>query len=298
MLAQEDSSVFPALAHAFTGITNPGAGLFQNAFIHAQVDQVALARDAFAIKNIEFGFAERRGHFVLHDFGAGTRADHSIAFVDGLNAANIDAHRSVELQCAVRGGGFRIAEHHANLFADLVDEDQAGLGFGNDGGEFAQRLRHQARLQAHGGIAHVAFELGLGDQSGDGVDNNDVDGARADERFGDFESLFTVIGLRHQQIVNINAQTTRIAGIERVLGVDESGLAAELLRFSDHLQSERGFTAGFRAIDFNHAAARKTANTESGVNLEAATGDDVDRNKNILVAEAYDGTFAVGLFNL
>ena len=37
------------------------------------------------------------------------------------------AHRGIELQRAAAGGGFRIAEHHADLLADLVDEDQAGV---------------------------------------------------------------------------------------------------------------------------------------------------------------------------
>ena len=80
---------------------------------------------------------------------AGARADDAVAFLDGLNAADIDADRGIELERAAAGGGFGVAEHDADFFADLVDENEAGARLGDDAGEFAQRLRHQARLQAH-----------------------------------------------------------------------------------------------------------------------------------------------------
>src|SRR5579863_9679131 len=97
VLLEEDAGVFAALPHAFAGIADPGAGLFQDTFVHAEVDEIAFARDAFAVENVEFGFAEMRSHFVLYDFGAGTGADYAIAFLDGLNAANVHAHRSIKL---------------------------------------------------------------------------------------------------------------------------------------------------------------------------------------------------------
>src|SRR6202166_488246 len=81
---EEDASVLAALAHAFAGVADPVAGLFQDAFVDAEVDQIAFAGDAFAVENIEFGFAERRGDFVLYVFGASARADHAITFLDGL----------------------------------------------------------------------------------------------------------------------------------------------------------------------------------------------------------------------
>src|SRR3954462_3129674 len=46
-------------------------------------------------------------------------------------AADVDADGSVELEGAAAGGGFGVAEHHANFFADLVDEDHGAFGFGN-----------------------------------------------------------------------------------------------------------------------------------------------------------------------
>ncbi len=106
-----------------------------------------------------------------------------------------------------------------------------------------------------------------------------------------------MVGLRDEEIVNIHAEFAGVAGIERVLGVDESGLAAELLRFGNDLQREGGLAAGLRAVDFNNAAARKTAHAKSGVNRKAAAGDDVDGNENILAAEPHDGALAVRLLD-
>ena len=61
----------------------------------------------------------------------------------------VDAHRAVKFQCVAAGGRFGIAEHHADLHTDLVDEDDCGVRFVGDRGEFAERLRHQASLQTH-----------------------------------------------------------------------------------------------------------------------------------------------------
>jgi hypothetical protein len=68
----------------------------------------------------------------------------------------------VELERAAARGGFRVAEHDADLLAQLVDEDERGLRLRHDAGELAQRLRHEARLQPHLRFAHLALDFGLG----------------------------------------------------------------------------------------------------------------------------------------
>ena len=65
---QENPRIFAALAEAFVLVRNPGAGFFEQAFGDAEINQIAFARDAFAVDDVEFGFAERRGDFVLYDF--------------------------------------------------------------------------------------------------------------------------------------------------------------------------------------------------------------------------------------
>ena len=186
-----------------------------------QVEHVAFAADALAVENVELGFAEGRGDFVLDDFDLGARADYGVAFFDGGDAADIDADRGVELERAAAGGGFRVAEHHADLFADLVDEDESGARLRNRAGELAQRLRHEPRLQAHVRVAHLAVELGLGNQRGDGIDDQHINGAGADQGFSDFERLLAAVGLRNKQVVDVDAELLGVAGIERVLRVDK-----------------------------------------------------------------------------
>ena len=65
--------------------------------------------------------------------------------------------------------------------------------------------RHQAGLETDMRIAHIAFDLGAGHQRGDRVDHDDVDGVRAHQRLADLERLLAGIGLRDEQIIDIDA---------------------------------------------------------------------------------------------
>src|ERR1035437_9162831 len=138
---QELLGVLPALADAFALVAEPRTRLLHQVSSDRQVEQVAFARDTFAIHHVELGFAERRGGLVLHDFYPGARTHHLVAILDRADAPDVDTNRRVELQGAAAGCGFRVAKHHANLLADLVDEYQAGVRLGDDGGKFAQGLQ-------------------------------------------------------------------------------------------------------------------------------------------------------------
>ncbi len=74
------------------------------------------------------------------------------------------------------------------------------------------------------------------------VDDDDVDGAAADKRFRDLQGLLAGIGLRHDQVVDVDAQLAGIARVERMLGVDKGRRTAGLLGFGDHVQGDRGLT--------------------------------------------------------
>ena len=50
----------------------------------------------------------------------------------------------------------------------------------------------------------------------------------ADEHLDDLERLLAVVGLRDEQVVEIDAELLRVLRVERVLGVDERRHAAEL----------------------------------------------------------------------
>jgi hypothetical protein len=93
-------------------------------------------------------------------------------------------------------------------------------------GDLAQRLAHQAGLQADVAVAHLALDLGARHERGHRVDDDDVERAGADQHVGDLERLLTGVGLGDQQRVGVDAEGLRILRVERVLGVDEGGDAA------------------------------------------------------------------------
>ena len=126
--------------------------------------------------------------------------------LDRVLAADVDAHAGVELEGLAAGGGLGVAEHDADLLADLVGEDAGGFGLGEDGGELAQGLAHQPRLHAHGGHAHLALEFGLGHQRGHGVDHDDVQRVGPGEGLADGQGLLAAVGLRDEQVIQVHPQ--------------------------------------------------------------------------------------------
>src|SRR5690606_27779794 len=148
MLRQEYARVLLALTDALAAVAVPRARFLHQALRHADVDDLARARNARAVHDLEFGLTERRRHFVLHHLHAGLVADHFVAALDRADAADVQAHRGVELERVAAGGGFRVAEHHADLHADLVDEDDDRVRAFDVAGELAQRLRHEAGVQS------------------------------------------------------------------------------------------------------------------------------------------------------
>ena len=219
------------------------------------------------------------------------------ALLEGLDAADVDADRGVELQRLTAGGGFRGAEEDADLLAELVDEDRGGLGLAQPAGDLTQRLAHQSGLQADVAVAHLAFDFGAGHQRGHGVDDDDVQRAGADQHVHDFERLLAGVRLGDEERVGVDAELGGVFRVERVLGVDEGGDAALALGVGHGVQRDGGLTGGFRAVDLDDAAAGQAANSEGHVQRDGAGGDDLD-GRTDFVAQAHDRAFAELLVNL
>src|SRR6478736_2166651 len=123
VLEQEVAGVLLALTELLAVVGVPRAGLLDDAVLDAEVDETALARDADAVQDVELRLLERRCHLVLDDLDAGAVSDCLGAVLERLDAADVEAHRRVELQRLAAGGGLGRAEEHADLLAQLVDED-------------------------------------------------------------------------------------------------------------------------------------------------------------------------------
>src|SRR5437867_12803658 len=126
---QELTRVFTALTETFALEREPRAALFDDILIDGKVEQVALARYAFSVQDVEFGFTERRSDLVLDDFDFGSAADNVIAILNRSDSPYVGAHRCIKFQGAPAGGCFRIAEHDADLLTNLIDEDQTRFRF-------------------------------------------------------------------------------------------------------------------------------------------------------------------------
>ena len=89
VLFEKITGVVLALADAFLVVAVPGARFFDDISVDAQFEDLAFARDALAVENVEDRFAERRRNFVLHHFYARLRADHFVVLFDRADTANI-----------------------------------------------------------------------------------------------------------------------------------------------------------------------------------------------------------------
>ncbi len=265
--------------------------------LHAHVDQAALAADALAVEDVELGLLEGRRDLVLDDLDAGTVADRVRAVLEGLDTADVEAHGGVELQRAATGGGLRRAEHHTDLLAELVDEDRGGLGLVERTGDLTERLAHQAGLETHVRVAHLALDLGARHEGRHGVDDDQVEGTGADEHVHDLQRLLAGVRLRQDEVVGVDAEGLRVLGVERVLGVHEGDGAAGLLCVGHGVQGQGRLTGGLRAVHLDHAAAGQPADAEGDVQRGRPGGDDLDGVVR-LVAEAHDRTLAELPFNL
>ena len=147
-------------------------------------------------------------------------------------------------------------------------------------------------------VAHVALDLGLRHECGDGVDDDDVDGTAAHERVDDIECLLARIRLGDQEIIDVDAELRGVDRVERVLGIDEGGDAAVLLCLRDHVQGNRRLTGRLRAIDLDDAAARDAADAEGDVERQDARRDDLDVHVCLGIAEAHDRALAEVLLDL
>src|SRR5271157_4560707 len=129
VLAQELAGRGAALTEALVVVAEEGAALVHDVGGDAEVEQRAFARDAGAVHDVELGRLEGRRDLVLGDLDAHPVADRFGALFERLDAADVEADGGVELERLAAGGRFGVAEHDADLLAELVGEhaDRARL---------------------------------------------------------------------------------------------------------------------------------------------------------------------------
>src|SRR5438067_8687326 len=93
VLLDEELRVLATLAEAHVAVGEPGAGLLDDLVLDADVDQLAGLGDALAVAYVELRLTEGRGALVLHDLDLHARADHFLAVLDLIRAADVDPDR-------------------------------------------------------------------------------------------------------------------------------------------------------------------------------------------------------------
>ena len=83
--------------------------------------------------------------------------------------------------------------------------------------------------------ASRAFDFGARGERGNRVDHEHVDRAGAHQRVANLQRLLARVGLRDDEILDVDPQLLGVDRIERMLGVDEGGDAALLLGLGDHM---------------------------------------------------------------
>ena len=286
------------MANADIAIGEPGAGLADYLVVYAHIEDGAFTRNAFAVDDVELCNLKGRSDLVFDDLHTRTAADRIAALLERIYLAYVKTDGGEELERLAAGGGFRIAEHNADLLAKLIDENDAGIGLSDDAGELPERLAHKPCLKSDVRIAHVALKLRLGNQRGNGVDNDNIYRAAPHERLRNIERLFAAVGLRDIELVHLNAKAFGINRIERMFRIDKHAHALILLRLRNYVERKGGLTGGLRAIDLNDPSARHAAYAQRRIKLDAAGGNGLDLNPGRGIVHEHDSALSVLLFNL
>src|SRR5206468_3054028 len=82
VVLEELLGVLAALAEALAAVGKPGAALFDDALVDAEVEKIAGLGDAFAVHHVELSLAEGRGDLVFDHLHSSAAADDGIAVLD------------------------------------------------------------------------------------------------------------------------------------------------------------------------------------------------------------------------
>ena len=146
-------------------------------------------------------------------------------------------------------------------------------------------------------VAHFAFDFSLGHKRSNGVNDDDVNAARTNQHVGNFQRLLTGIRLGDQEVIRINAQSARIDGVKCVFRVDECSVSACFLCAGNCVKRNGRLTGGLRAVDFDDAPTRQTANSKSDIKSQRTSGDHLHRGTRI-ISQSHDRALTELLIDL
>ena len=97
-----------------------------------------------------------------------------------------------------------------------------------------KRLRHEAGMEPELHLAHLTFDLGLGRQRSDRSRLTTISTAPERTSMSVISSACSpVSGCETSRSLTVDTELFSVRGIERVLGIDEGGGAAQFLHLGD-----------------------------------------------------------------
>src|SRR5215213_11066221 len=189
MLLEELLGVLPALAQALVAVGKPRPALLDHVVLNTYVKQATLPRDPLAVHHVKLHRLELCSHLVFPDL-----PPRLVAYRIGANlkrpyAPDVQPHAGVELKRPPARRRLRRAEHHPDLFPELVDEDGRRARTVKRSRKLPESLAHQPSLKSHMRVAHLTFDLSPRHQCGHRVDHDHVEGAASDEGVGYLQCL-------------------------------------------------------------------------------------------------------------
>ena len=218
--------------------------------------------DADAPADVELGFGERRRALVFHHLDARPVADRGFAHGDLADAAHVEPHAREEFErvAPVVVSGFpkttpifiRSWLMNMSVVAVLC---AVGVSLRR-----AWLMRRACRPMWESPMSPSISALGT--RAATESTTMRIDATGASENFGDVQRLFSVVGLRDEQLRGIYADRLGVLHVERVLGVDERGDASSSLHVRDGVEGERRLAARFGPEYLDDAPSRVPADAE------------------------------------
>ena len=296
VLFQPGDGVITPLTDVVSLIAVPGPLAGHNTGFFRQIQQAAKGADAAPEENVEFGDPEGRRHLVLGHLHLGADAVFLGTAFEGLDPADVQTDRGIELERVATGGRFRVAIGHTDLLAQLVEENHGAARFADVAGDLPHRLAHQAGLAAHRQVTHLSLDLRPWGEGGHRVDHHDVDRGGAHQLVDDLQGHLTGIGLGDQQVFDVHPEGRGIDRIQGVLGIHERRHAAPFLHLGDGMEGERGLAGALRSVDLHHPPLGVPA-SEGEIQGEGAGVDRFDPHPGG-IPQTHDRPLAEIAFNL
>ena len=141
-------------------------------------------------------------------------------------------------------------------------------------------------------VAHVALKFGLWRQGGDRIHDHHADGTGTDKRIHDLQRLLARVGLRNQQLIQVDAQLLCILRVQSMFGIHKSADATLFLFFRDRVQRQRRLAGRFRTVNLDHPALWQTTDPQRNIQPQRSCRCRLDIGHLVITAELHDGALA------